>query len=417
MDVDTLLEQLFGDAAGFAALTLTEARPQNTHTRKVTARPVVIKGEMRVQFERLLTDNKAVHQNATPREAANLVRSLLQTDWKQGLFRGTNGGQYHVTHDKSGRPHVRTKPAHAETTKPPAPLPMHDRRKNHLLGANAPIDFLVHLGVQNKSGEIKAGRYDKWKQINRFLEMVDDVARFLPQTEVLRVVDFGSGKSYLTFALHHYFMVVKKRPVQIVGLDLKPDVVAHCNEIAAELGIAPEVLRFSVGDIAGTGNALFAGKSVHLVVSLHACDTATDDALIQAVAWNAPVILSVPCCQHELHHKITSPDSRPLLKHGLLKERTAALVTDALRAQVLEIAGYEVQVLEFIDMEHTPKNLLLRAVRRPKPLSKAAQRAQIVEYRAFCDAWSLHHPYLETAWEERAGVPLFPTDGSEEETE
>ena len=414
MDLDALLPTVFAEnAAQFASLTLTEARPQNTQTRKITARLVKIKGDVRVQFERFLTDNKAVHQNAMLTEAEDLVRELLQTDFKQAIFHMADGTQYHVTHDKANRLRVRTKAALTGIGKPASgvSLPMHNRRKNHLLPDNEAIPFLAYLGVQNKSGEIKSGKYDKWKQINRFLEMVDDVARFLPQDGPVRVVDFGSGKSYLTFALHYYFTNVKKRDVQIVGLDLKPDVVAHCNEIANDLGISPDTLRFVVGDIAKQGNALFAGDPVHLVVSLHACDTATDDALIQAVSWNAPVILAVPCCQHELSKVIANPTLAPLLRYGLLRERTASLVTDALRAQVLEIAGYEVQVLEFIDMEHTPKNLLLRAVRRSKPVGKAAQAQKIAEYEAFCQAWGLHRPYLETAWQARNGPFANESDG------
>ena len=391
LTLPTLLDDLFaGDAARFADVVLTEARPENTNTRKATGRKVAIKNKPRLQIEHLRRDNKAVHENVALDNAPAVLAELLETEYKQGIFRAIDGAAYHVTHDKNDRPHIRTTapPNDTNAKTPPAPLPMHDRRKNYLietsaLGTGQTVPFLMHLGVQTRAGDIKAGKNDKFKQINRFLEMVDDVFRHLPANGTINVVDFGCGKSYLTFALHHYLTVLKKRDVQIVGLDLKPDVVRDCNAIAQDLHIAPDTLRFVLGDIAGQGGDLFTDGNVHLVVSLHACDTATDDAIIQAVQWKTPVLLSVPCCQHELNHKIENASLRPLLKHGLLKERVASLVTDALRAHVLEIAGYDVQVLEFIDMEHTPKNILLRAVRKRKPTSASDQVRQAEEYGRF----------------------------------
>jgi hypothetical protein len=219
---------------------------------------------------------------------------------------------------------------------------------------------------------VRSQRYDKFRQVNRFLELVEDVLPALPEGP-LRIVDFGSGKSYLTFALHHLVTVVHGREVEIVGLDLKADVVDDCEALARKLGAAG--LRFEVGDIAGY-EAL---AGVDLVVSLHACDTATDDALDRAVRVGAPVILAVPCCQHELLTQLDSPALGPLLRHGTLRERFAAEVTDAARAQLLGAVGYDVQVVEFIELEHTPKNVLLRAVARP-----ARDRAKAFEeYRVF----------------------------------
>ena len=233
----------------------------------------------------------------------------------------------------------------------------HNRTKNHVLQDGTPIPFLIALGIMSKEGSVLAKKYDKFRQINRFLEMVKDVIEHFPKDRCLSVVDFGCGKAYLTFALHYYLHTIEKRKVRMRGIDLKKDVIANCQQLSEHLDC--EGLTFEVGDI----NAMEMNESVDLMVALHACDTATDAALEKAVRWNTGVILSVPCCQHELYSQIGSLKLETLLRHGILKERVAALATDAARAELLTMLGYEVQILEFIDMEHTPKNLLLRAVK------------------------------------------------------
>ncbi len=261
----------------------------------------------------------------------------------------------------------------------------HDRRKNYLLPEDQPIDFLVRLGVMSAEGKVIAAKRDKFKQINRFLEMVDDAAGSLPKSGPLRVIDFGCGKAYLTFALYFYLTEIQQRQVSIVGLDWKQDVVAFCSGVAQDLDYAG--LTFAVGDIA----AYETNNPVDMVVSLHACDTATDDALVKAVEWGARVILSVPCCQHELYGQVAADAMKPMLKHGIIKERLAALLTDSARASLLESAGYSVQILEFIALEHTAKNLLLRAVKRGGK-GRVGQPSE--EYRAFRDFWHIR-PSLE----------------------
>ena len=220
------------------------------------------------------------------------------------------------------------------------------------------MEFLVDLGVQAKDGKIIHAKYDKFRQINRFLEFVEDILPQLPKDRTVTIVDFGCGKSYLTFAMYHYLKILKGYHVRIIGLDLKEDVIEQCKALAKKYRYGG--LEFYVGDIAG-----YQGVSeVDMVVTLHACDTATDYALDKAVCWGAKVILSVPCCQHELNGQIKNEILAPVLQYGLIKERMAALLTDALRAQILESRGYQVQVLEFIDIEHTPKNILIRAVKK-----------------------------------------------------
>ena len=220
------------------------------------------------------------------------------------------------------------------------------------------MDFLVGLGVQTPDGRVTKARFDKFRQINRYLEFIEDVIDELPTDRTIRIIDFGCGKSYLTFAMYYYLHELQHRDIQVTGLDLKTDVIKHCNELAEKLGY--DRLKFERGDI-----STYEGTDVaDMVVTLHACDLATDYALDKAVKWGASVILAVPCCQHELNRQIKCDSLKPVLKYGIIKERIAALLTDALRANLLEQQGYETQILEFIDMEHTPKNLLIRAVKK-----------------------------------------------------
>jgi hypothetical protein len=269
------------------------------------------------------------------------------------------------------------------------------RRRLEVLGCNdsdlvtiqekhEPVPYLVELGVQAADGRVRAPRRAKFRQVNRFVELVDDVVPSLPDGD-LRVVDFGSGRAYLTFALHDLLTRVHGRRVELLGLDLKPNVVAECEALARRLGA--EGLRFELGDIADADL-----EGVDLVVSLHACDTAADVALERAVRAGAKVILAVPCCQHELLGQLSNDTLRPLLRHGTLRERLVAEVTDAARARLLELAGYEVQVVEFVPLEHTPKNVLLRARRTKRPAHDRARLAQ--EYRVFADALAIE-PALE----------------------
>ena len=222
------------------------------------------------------------------------------------------------------------------------------------------MPFLVELGVQTAEGKVVKAKYDKFRQINRYLEFVRDILPALPREgRPLKIIDFGCGKSYLTFALYYYLKIMNQYDICVIGLDLKKDVIENCQALADKLGY--DSLKFQVGDIGSYENDT---ERVDMVVTLHACDTATDHALAKAVRWNARVILSVPCCQHELNRQISCDALSPVLKYGLIKERMAALLTDAVRADLLEEYGYDTQILEFIDMEHTPKNILIRAVKK-----------------------------------------------------
>ena len=234
----------------------------------------------------------------------------------------------------------------------------HNRKKNYILSDSEPIPFLVELGVQTKEGKVVDKKKKKFKQINRFLEFIRDVEKELPMDRQVTILDFGCGKSYLTFAVYHYLHNIMGRQVKIIGLDLKKDVIAYCNKLSEKFGY--EGLKFYHGDISEYEDV----DQVDMVMTLHACDVATDYALDKAIRWGAKVILSVPCCQHEVNEQMQSDFLQPIMKYGLLKERMSALITDGIRANLLEMQGYDVQILEFIEMEHTPKNLLIRAVKK-----------------------------------------------------
>ena len=249
----------------------------------------------------------------------------------------------------------------------------HNRKKKYLLEEGTVIPPLVDMGVFTADGKVVRTMYDKFRQINRFLEFIEDILPQLNKNKENVIIDFGCGKSYLTFAMYYYLKEVKGYPVRIIGLDLKEDVICHCSDLAVRYGY--EKLSFTCGDIASYEGV----DHVDMVVTLHACDLATDYALEKAVGWGAKVILSVPCCQHELNRQIHNPVLQPVLEYGLLKERMAALYTDGIRAKVLEYRGYNTQILEFIDMEHTPKNILLRAVLRKEGDSEGERKKETGE--------------------------------------
>src|SRR5919204_6074164 len=299
---------------GLSRAVLSKPRRESPYS-KVTVRPVLVDEELRYQFE-YRQGERATHANLRPREAATELAGLIHRDFRQALLQ-TPAHDYQVL---DGEKVLRRPP-----TAKPAGL-AHDRRKRRLLAEGTPVPFLVELGVMTPEGNVRAQRYDKFRQVNRFLELVDDV---LPRRP-LRIVDFGSGKSYLTFALYHLLAIERGADVDVVGLDLKEDVIERCRSLAERLGY--ERLRFEVGDI-----ALFEGEPADVVVSLHACDTATDAALERAVRWGAEVILAVPCCQHELAQQLRSNGgpAAALLEHGIVRDRFAALATDVLRAKLL----------------------------------------------------------------------------------
>lgn len=323
------------------------------HVEKVIVRPVDLKSGRHLQFTSS-EPQRETHRNLLPAEAAAEVERLISGRFRRGhLF--TADFDFTVKVKASGKVRAHEYPPSRQQVASTS----HNRQKKYLIPDGTPCAFLEEIGVMTADGTIRKRKFDKFRQINRYLEFVEDVYESFPKTGPIRVIDFGCGKSYLTFALHHLLCRIHGRKVDIVGLDLKRDVVEHCNDIARKLNC--DGLRFESGDMAGYAPL----ESVDLSVSLHACDTATDVALARAIEWNAKVIFAVPCCHHEVASKLNTDVLAPIMRRGILKERFAELLTDALRADLLEASGYRTQVLEFISLEHTPKNILIRAIRNP----------------------------------------------------
>lgn len=329
----------------------TLSKPQSAaggSAAKVTVDPVDVKAGSRYRW-RHHHPTRTVDELLTPEETEARLLHLVGGSYRQALLRSTDA-DFQILAGDQREPRVLRRPASRQRA-----TRKHDHVKARLLPEGVPVPFLVELGVMTEAGEVRAKRRDKFRQVNRFLELVDDVLPSLPEGR-LRVIDFGSGRSYLTFALHHLLHDVRGLDVELLGLDLKADVVADCNRLAERLGV--EHLRFEVGDIASAPV-----EAADMVVSLHACDTATDAALARAVRLGAEVILAVPCCQHELLGQLDDAELEPLLRHGVLRERFAAEVTDASRARLLALCGYDVQLVELFALEHSPKNVLIRATR------------------------------------------------------
>ncbi len=323
-------------------------------TAKVKVRPLMKKDTLLFQLE-IFRGNQAFHKNLEPEAAAAEVLAFMQ-EMRQ-MQMDTKTAFYTVLVSKKGKATIKKK-----MRKEPVKMVSmsHNRKKQYVLEEGTAVPFLVDLGVMTQEGRVVHARFDKFRQINRFLEFVEDILPELPKDREVTILDFGCGKSYLTFAMYYYLHELKGYDIRIIGLDLKKDVIRHCNELSEKYGY--KKLHFLEGNIADYTGV----DAVDMVVTLHACDTATDFALAKAVGWNAKVILSVPCCQHELNRQIKNDVLAPVLEYGLIKERMAALITDAMRAQYLEREGYRTQILEFIDMEHTPKNILIRAVKTGK---------------------------------------------------
>lgn len=344
-------------------------------------RPVTIGGQLLFQVE-YTWEKKVTHENLSAEEAVSRSLSLIGEQFKQiNVF--LEGEDMQILASKPETPRISRKSGtkKLESTS-------HNKKKNYIIPDGSPCDFLIRLGVMDRDGRVFKKHYGKFRQINRYLEIVEDVFPSLPvypDGRPLRIIDFGCGKAYLTFAIYYYLKVLKQRNVEIIGLDLKTDVIDFCNKVASDLRY--DGLQFLMGDIAD-----YTSDHADMVVTLHACDTATDYALINAVSWNTRVILSVPCCQHELFSQIRSEVHQPMLKHGILKDRLTEYLTDGLRGLKLEACGYDVAMIEFTSLEHTARNIMIKAVKSPaigKQAAWKAARAQ-QQYEALRDFYQVH---------------------------
>ncbi|MDU1053057.1 SAM-dependent methyltransferase [Clostridium baratii] len=295
------------------------------------------------------TDKQVFHENIAKEVLEEKVLECLENNYKQ-LTAWSDEATLDLKISKKGKILLNKK----KSDNKKLAKKEHNKEKNYILKEGMIIEPLIDLGVFTKEGKVVNSKYDKYKQINRFVEIIDDEIKKNDYKD-LTILDFGCGKSYLTFVLYYYFVKIKKINVKMIGLDLKEDVIKKCNDIAKRYNY--ENLHFELGDI----NGFKYNNKVDMVITLHACDTATDYALYNAVKWNTKMIFSVPCCQHEFNHQMKTDDFSILTKYGIVKERIAALMTDSVRANLLEAVGYKTQLLEFIDIAHSPKNILIRA--------------------------------------------------------
>lgn len=369
------IEQLFNEELLKAVLS----NPQNKDTfKKVVIRQVQLKNKRCYQFEKY-TQKQVFHENVDAKEACALALELMQL-FKQ-CDANTRTHHYLIKRSKKDKVFISKKEV-ANT----AEVKQHNRSKKYLIPDGTFVPPLYDLGVFSKEGKVIHAMYDKYKQINRFIEMIDDS---IPHDMTsLRIIDFGCGKSYLTFILYYYLVFIKKLKVDMIGLDLKEDVIHKCNAIAQKYGY--DGLHFEVGDI----NGYHLEGNLDMVISLHACDTASDYALYNAIQWQAKMIFCVPCCQHELNQQMKSEHFAITTKYGLLKERMASLFSDQIRANLLESCSYKVQVLEFIDITHSPKNILLRCVKSDK-ISEAKKAKAIKEVEALMEEYHLQPTLYE----------------------
>ena len=366
MTIEELLEQCI--QKNLIDLTISGLKKKNEELPvKIKVRPVAMKDKIEYQVSEFI-GRKVFHKNYKKDELKKKITDWMQEDYKQAQFTMTDA----TAQILSGKHSQTVKYKKCKEVRVQRDL-SHNRTKRYILPEGTPVGFLIDLGVMTKEGKIVRQKYDKYRQINRFLEFVEDILPQLSKEREQTIIDFGCGKSYLTFAMYYYLKELKGYDIRIIGLDLKEDVIAHCNELRDKYGYGK--LSFLVGDIESYTDV----DAVDMVVTLHACDTATDYALAKAVQWGAKVILSVPCCQHEANRMMENELLQPVLQYGILKERMAAIMTDAVRANLLTAKGYDTQILEFIDMEHTPKNLLIRAVYTGKDSENAAEALKNME--------------------------------------
>lgn len=357
--------------------------------RKIDVNQITLNGKPVYQISNY-TDKQVFQQNVKLDDLKDIIIEAFGSQYKQlNIF--TSESEYSFKFTKKGKL-LQNKTKRTNTAKKitiecngnqngSSLGNTHNRTKNYILKEGVMVPALYDMGIFAKDGKVVKSMYDKFKQINRFVELVDDVLKNSNEKSI-NVIDFGCGKSYLTFVLYYYLKEIKKIDVNIVGLDLKEDVIKKCNETAERYGY--DHLHFELGDVNGYKSEM----RVDMVVTLHACDTATDYALYNAVNWNAKYILSVPCCQHEVNKQITSEVLSPMMKYGIIKERTAALATDAIRGVMLEYSGYKTQLLEFVDLAHSPKNILIRAVK--SNISKDKKEKAFGQATEMCSALGIN---------------------------
>ncbi|MBQ7641806.1 MAG: SAM-dependent methyltransferase [Acholeplasmatales bacterium] len=319
---------------------------KNNKYEKAKLQKIIINNIDYIQLS-LFTEKQVFHSNYSIDDINNKIIELLESDFNN-LELTTSDYIYSYRITSKGKVLSNRKKADNSLI-----TLEHNRKKKYLIEEGMVVPPLIDLGVMMPDGRVVKASYDKFKQINRFLEIVDDVIK---DEKHLNIIDFGCGKSYLTFILYYYFRVIRKIDVNIIGLDLKEDVIDNCNNIANKYGY--DKLKFYKGNISDYSEK----SNIDMIVTLHACDTATDFALYHAINMKCKFIFSVPCCQHEINNQLSTDILHPITKFGILKDRYSAIFTDAIRANILQYYGYKTNVMEFVDIENSPKNLLIRAI-------------------------------------------------------
>ncbi|MFH2113967.1 MAG: SAM-dependent methyltransferase [Spirochaetota bacterium] len=391
-------------ASGLAQAMLTNPRKGlvsrgGQACSRIRIKPIALRGETVFQAE-LQCGEKAYHEQIPVDDIKDRLLEWMAGFKQLSMF--TDEADYQVLVNRMLEATVAKRPPTKARI-----IATHDRRKAYLLEDGVPVPFLVNLGVMDTEGRVFRKKYDKFRQVNKYLEFIDHAVAQLPKDRPLRIADFGCGKAYLSFALHHYLTAVLGLQVDIIGLDLKDDVIRSCTALTRELSCTG--LHFMQGDIADyrpsrTGAVTSQDgqdERPDMIVSLHACDTATDEALAKGIEWDCSAILAVPCCQHEFFDTLRNPAMQPVIRHGVAREKQSTLVTDASRVLMLEAFGYRTEMVEFIDLEHTPKNILIRAY-RDKP---GFDPERYAAYRAFLDSWGIGRTFLEDSL---AGKGLLP---------
>lgn len=320
---------------------------------KIKIEPIILKDKEVFQVSEYV-ENKVLHKNIEKNILIDYILEVMEENFKQCNITGNKfitilmnkKRNFTITGVKNN---INSKKV----------VKGHNKAKNYIIGEGEYVDWMYQLGLMDKNGAILQHKQKKFRQINKFLEMLKDIESEIPENSI--IIDMGCGKSYLSFAMYHYFNIIKKRNIEIRGYDLKKDVVDYCNNLSDKFGFKD--LKFYCEDIAGIENK---DDKISMIISLHACDTATDYAIYHGIRWGCKVMMNVPCCQHELFYQIKNENMDIMLNHGIIKERFASLLTDSIRARIIEIMGYKVQVMEFIDMEHTPKNIMIRSVKTNK---------------------------------------------------
>jgi SAM-dependent methyltransferase len=359
------------------SMVISNTRSKKNTAEKINIRPINVKNEYKIQFEQII-NNKAFHENLDSVEAEEKIIFYVLNEYRNFFIR-TSTDEYNGIVSKKGKISVKGKATEVRSIDL-----SHNRKKEYLIPENYPCIFLEKLGVMDEKGKVLKKKQDKFRQINKFVEILDSSIKDFPENRKIKILDFGCGKAYLTFAVYHYFNEIHKRQFEITGLDLKEDVIDYCNQVSYELGY--ENLNFIKGDI----ESFKLWNEVDIVITLHACDIATDAALVKAIGWGAKYIFSVPCCQHEFFDLIDNENMKPMLDYGLIKERLSSLVTDTVRTLFLNKEGYNVKIIEFVNLEHTPKNLMLMAERAEREKDK-----DIAVYNKFKEFWNLENLFIE----------------------